>query len=217
MSTLSQPRLQGRHLQHPMSLCRSNQKCLYSQQLSQHYQKTLKTSSLSYPRFGIVTRSALISMDHGENWSVLIDSSPETGCGGPRPEKEHPSGAQLWSYTELVANTQQRQAELSKAILDHVPKDSSYVQGYNRTRNWASITTYSRPPCQLWVNQGCRDVTCSTQCLYVAPTKNASIVNNFHNITRRPWRHPASAIPGLELWQDRLWYQWIMEKIGLYL
>ena len=38
-------------------------------------------------------RSALIQMDHGENRSILINSSLYTGFGGPGPDIDHPSGA----------------------------------------------------------------------------------------------------------------------------
>ena len=55
-------------------------------------------SRLGHPRFGTVTRSYLIPMDHGEKWSVLINYSLDMGYGGPRLEREHSSGAQL-SYS----------------------------------------------------------------------------------------------------------------------
>ena len=85
MSSSSQPRLQGHHLQHPISLCHCNQQFLQTQQYDQ---RILSTSSLGHPRFGIVMISVLIQMDNREKWFVLINYSLKIGRVEPRPERE---------------------------------------------------------------------------------------------------------------------------------
>ena len=86
-----------------------------------------------------------------------------------------------------------------------------------KQQNCESIDTYSRPSCQLWVNQVCKEVIYNTHDIYATATNNSSRPNNSNNSTRIPWWHPALSITGFEFWWDRLFSQCIMDKSGLYL